>query len=108
LIGALFMISGSRGVYLPSQLIVDQWNYYGGSHTKRLYKWILSDKDKNGLVDDAVFQNVIKDQMNNVISKDEMTIPGEELRRLQDYYQDAIQRMNEKREKDAVGMCIPV
>lgn len=107
LVGGLFMVSRSTGFYYNSQLVVDRLIYDVELATKTDHKWTIVDSNRDGIVDQAVFQTVVKDRQNNVLKVEATAVPEGELEALQSYYEEAINLVRQKRAAGTRGTCIP-
>ena len=92
---------------LDVHLIVNRWVYDPSSATKTKYQWLFLDKDRDGLVDNATFETIIEDGENNVISVQEVDIPTDEIKNIQDYFKttlhDILQKVRQERGKTCVS-----
>jgi hypothetical protein len=88
-------------------LIVDRWAYDQATATKTVYQWLFLDYDRDGLVDRALFQTIVEDSANQVLSNREMQFSGEELGEIHHYFTETVDTVNKKTNQKPSEACVP-
>ena len=88
-----------------THLIVAVTVHNSESETQTVHKWVMSDEDRDGLVDNARFETAVKSAWDVELSSSEVDIPKEDLGSIQTYYKDAINRIGLKVRGDAARLC---
>jgi hypothetical protein len=107
--GILMAQGGHVGIVYNTHLVVDRGTFDVETDTKTIYQWVLSDMDRDGSVDSAKFQTIVKSSEDNVLTAEEVEIPDDDLMEVQTFYNDAVHMMDQKtEEKGKSRTCIPV
>jgi hypothetical protein len=92
---------------LDVHLIVSRWEYDPAAATKTGHQWLFVDVDRDGAVDNASFQTVVRDAENAEISLRETEISGDELTSVQDYFRSTLTGMVNKARQEQGKGCVP-
>ncbi len=109
LVHGLLVLPGiSAGLLHETHLIVTQWLHDVRSGTKTEHQWVFSDMDRDGSLDRLFFQKVVKDAGDRVMSLIEVRVPPEVSQRMQSYFNEAREKIQQKTDEDSGRTCLPV
>jgi hypothetical protein len=97
LVNGLFMHPDQpAGVIHDVELIVSKWVYDKDSTTKTVYQWGFTFDESNGLLERVIYQVIVEDACNTILSFAEKDLPEREVRKMQPYFDRAMDKMTEK------------
>jgi hypothetical protein len=101
--GLLMHPDHPEGIIHDTQLIVSRWAYDRGSATKTAYQWGFAFNESDGLLEKVIYQVIVEDSLNNILSLTEKELPYEEIKKMQPYFDRAMDKMVEKAQEDSRG-----
>ena len=99
--GLLMYPDYPEGIVHDTQLIVSRWSYDRRSATKTAYQWGFTFNESDGLLERVICQVIVEDRLNNILSLTEEELPSEALRKMQPYFDVAMDKMVEKAQEDS-------
>lgn len=107
----MYLVTGlalvaSEGVGLPYYqfLIVTLMN--GGSSSRVIHQWLLTDTDNDGVLDKAKFEKTETGHSGETVNSDKVEIPAEQVQSFQDFYEKATLELNSKAQDDSARQCL--
>ena len=104
--GLLMHPDHPEGIIHDTQLIVSRWSYDRGSATKTAYQWGFTFNESDGLLEKVIYQVIVEDSLNNILSLTEKELPYEEIKKMQPYFDGAMDKMVEKAQEDSTGALV--
>jgi hypothetical protein len=97
LVNGLFMHPDHpAGIIHDAELIITKWVFDKESGRKTVYQWGFSFDESNGLLARVIYQVIVEDACNRILSLGEEELPPGELGKMQPYFDRAMDKMTEK------------
>ncbi len=102
--GLALMANEGLGLPYYQFLIVTKTN--GGSSSRTVQQWLLSDTDNDGKLDKAKFERTVVGQEGEMITSDKIEIPDDQVQGFQDFYEKAAGELNNRAESETPKECL--